>query len=363
MRQQLRNLFGILTVALAGPALAQGQSCGTPPPGTLQVLLTPAPDVAPGPGGPFIAGDPTLPPFWDKNLRVDIGFEYIQPYFSSRAVTLTVPVGVGGVLVGDSGNFSHNFAFVPRFGLAYEFSDLGFGVGASAKLLSLSGHDQRTINSVDGSGSLNVQSGVDIAAVNLLEGTKDIYLGDCKCFEDTCLADCSLVATLGARYSHVRQDYSASLTSGTNVGSLTATQSYDGFGLTTSLGSLCPLAGHFFLYSNVRGSILVGPNNRSTTVTVVVPAGATGSAGTVVTEDKTTFIGAAEVELGVAWSKELPPATPAPTHTGSLLWFKAGFVGQLWGDLGLLSATNQPQNFSHSDLLLLGFTVIAGIDF
>jgi hypothetical protein len=50
-------------------------------------------------------------------------------------------------------------------------------------------------------------------------------------------------------------------------------------------------------------------------------------------------------------------------QTAPLLWFKVGWVGQIWGDLGLLSATNQPQSFSHSSLFLQGFSVLAGIDF
>lgn len=366
MKSRLASLLGVFAmVALADRALAQSANCTPLPSGPVQVLLTPVAPAGDGPPGPFLVADPNLPPLFDKNLRIDIGFEYLQPYFSGRAVTLTVPTSPNGAgLVAESGNFSHNFAFVPRFDLNYDFPDLGFGAGASAKLIDLSGHLQRSINSTAGSAVLNVQSGVDIVSANLLEGTKEFVLGDWECFQDSCLADCAFVTTLGARYSHVRQDYTASLASGPNTGTLSATQSYNGFGLTSSIGNLCPLVGHFFLYGSARGSVLVGPNNRSTSVTIMAAGSAANSTGAIVTEDKTTFMGVGEFELGIAWSKSLPPAQPTtPGHTGLLLWFKVGWVGQIWGDLGLLSATDRPQNFSNSSLFLQGFSVLAGVDF
>jgi hypothetical protein len=333
---------------------------------TLEPVGNAGPLLAPGavPGGPLLTPEPGPLNFFGHVLKIDFGFEYIQPRFSHRAVTLAVPTSAGAPLLADSGNFSQSFAFVPRFGVDYEFPDLGFGVTASGRLLSISGHLQRALSSTAGSGTLNAQSSVDIAAVNLLEGTRLLYLGDAPCFKETCLEDSTVQFTLGARYSYVRQDYTASLASGPNVASLTATQLFNGFGITSSTGLLQPLFRDFFLYSTARGSVLVGPNNRSSSSSVVVPGSPGASSAATATEDKTSFIGVGEFELGIAWGKPLTrSAAVAAQANAPLLWFRVGWVGQIWGNLGLLSTTDRPQDFSHASLFLQGFSLLAGIDY
>jgi len=43
-----------------------------------------------------------------------------------------------------------------------------------------------------------------------------------------------------------------------------------------------------------------------------------------------------------------------------MIWFKLGYVAQVWGDVGLTSAgTGQP--FRDGDLFLQGFTCQAGV--
>jgi hypothetical protein len=316
--------------------------------------------------GPLLVGEPGAgQPLENSNiLRVDIGFLYLQPYFSDRAVTLAVPTAGGSFLLGDTGNITHNFALAPRLGLDYLMRDLGVGIGASAQFLSITGNLERTLNSTAGTGLLNVQSNVDLVTATFLEGSKLITLDRWQCFQDKFLEDCSLLVTLGGRYAYVSQNYSASLTSGPNVGALSATQSFNGLGLTSSLGGLCPLVRDFYLYSNVRGSILVGPNDRSTSVTVVAPGNPAATSATVVTENKTDFIGVGEFEVGFGWGWAVRRnSAVSASQTGTLLWFRLGWVGQVWGDLGLLSATGQPQDFSSGSLFLQGFSLLAGIDY
>jgi hypothetical protein len=46
------------------------------------------------------------------------------------------------------------------------------------------------------------------------------------------------------------------------------------------------------------------------------------------------------------------------------VWFKTGFVGQLWGNVGLLKISDPGGNqFSDGLLLLLGFTVQIGVQY
>jgi hypothetical protein len=82
------------------------------------------------------------------------------------------------------------------------------------------------------------------------------------------------------------------------------------------------------------------------------------------TEDRTAFIGVGEFEVGIAWGTPLTRSVaPGAEQTAPLLWFKVGWVGQIWGDLGLLSPRDRRQAFSHASLFLQGFTLLAGLDF
>ena len=338
-----------------------------PPPGTVQVVLTPV-GGEPGPP-PLAAADGTLPGIFPNNLRVDVGFEYVRPDFPSRAVTLVVPTGVNSsfaTLAGD-GNVSFDFGFVPKISVDYQFADLGFGATASGKLNSFSGHLTRTIDAAAGSANLTANSTVNLAVANLVEGSKYLPLDRFACFENTCLEDTVVLATLGSRYSHVAQDYTANLSSGANSSTLTAHQDWDGFGLTTSLSVLQPLPADFFLYGVSRGSFLVGTNNRNSVSAVVVSGNAAASSSTKVTENKTEFIPVGEFEVGVAWGAPLFPkqaeALAAAGTAGPLGWVKAGLIADLWGGLGLLSSAQRPHEFSDSSLFLFGFSVMAGVEF
>jgi hypothetical protein len=72
-----------------------------------------------------------------------------------------------------------------------------------------------------------------------------------------------------------------------------------------------------------------------------------------------------ERQVGLASGLHLARATTNPTPiTAPLLWFKVGCVGQLWGNVGLLHINDAVGNqFSDSNLLLLGFTVRLGLNY
>src|SRR5438445_8059928 len=91
--------------------------------GAVQVMLEPLA----GPPGAAVTGpvlqDAALPGWFMGNVKADIGFNYLRPLWGSHATRLALPPGAVASFspVGDGGNLSEEFAFVPKFGLEYDF--------------------------------------------------------------------------------------------------------------------------------------------------------------------------------------------------------------------------------------------------
>ncbi|GEM_PF-4504878 len=340
----------LLVGVCSAPAAAQTVATVTAP-GQQQVFLVPLDDQA-----LFISEAVNTA----RTFKADIGFDYLQPWFSTRSTSLKVPTPKGGSVLGGTDNVANDFAFIPSLNLAYQFDDLGFGIAASGKLMNLTGKLIRNVQSDDGNGNLIVNSSLDIAVANLVEAVVPFDLTGMRCLGDSFLGDFAFVATIGARYVHVRQHYDAALTVGdaaaTNSGTLVANQLYNGFGLTSSLTALYPLSERVALYSNTRASILVGNDQRDSTIKVV-------KSNTTVVENRTLFMPTGEIEIGVAYGMPLPHKGP-PQSVAPLLWFKTGLVGQAWGDIGLLHVNDQMgSQFKDSHLFLYGFSVQVGLDY
>jgi Legionella pneumophila major outer membrane protein precursor len=369
-----------LWLSHAGPAAAQFQVLD---PGTVNHPALGGVGVTAGLGGPFAAtliaeggppgsqaftDDPLAPELFGPNFHIGLGFEYLRPHYTNRATTLVVPPGAAAAfpIRGALGDVTNNFAFVPRFGIEYIFPDTaGFGIGASGKLFTLQGDLRRTVTGSAGSGVLNAENTLSIGSANVLEGLIRFPLNRMECFQDCSLEHVTLLGSIGGRYGYVRQDFTSSLTSGANLASLTATQDFTGFGITGSLGTLCPLGEkqRFALYGLARGSLLVGQNNRTSTFSTVI-AGDGSTAGQL-TERRSQLIPVGEFELGASWGLPLGKRTalgaaPMPP----VVWLRAGWITQIWGGLGLLSpppnSTLQGATFSGAPLLLYGFTIQVG---
>jgi hypothetical protein len=296
-------------------------------------------------------------------IRADIGFDYIQPLFSNRSVSQVIP-GATGPVGGGVHNFSNDFTFLPRLALQYDFADLGFGLAASAKLLEITGKLHRELTlTPGGTASVDANGLVDVAAANVIEATRQIDLGDTWCFGGSCLQDTLLLLTGGGRYAYVHQNYSSTLVAGGGQNVLTANQEFTGFGITGSVNTISQLFGNFVFYTNTRGSFLLGTNDRTSSIAIVAPSAQ--SSGVKATDNRTLVVPSLEWEAGIGYGLDL-----ARTHdlavplTAPLLWFKTGFVGQLWGNVGLLKINDASSNqFTDSLLLLLGFTVQIGLDY
>jgi Legionella pneumophila major outer membrane protein precursor len=303
-------------------------------------------------------------PAWGA-IKADIGFDYLQPHFTGRSTTLAVPAPKGGSVLGSTDNVSNDFAFVPRFGVEYDFSDLGFGVATGVKMSSLSGKLVRNVQSSAGNGNIIANGALDMAIVNLVEAVMPFQLDETRFCRCAFLNDCLFEGTVGSRYAHVRQHYDANLTvsdGGTaSTGSLIANQLYDGFGLTTSLTTLYPLTNQLALYNVVRGSLLIGNNQRDSSINITAPM--TPAVSAVVTENRTQLVPAGELEVGFLYGVPMPHRGPQQS-VAPLLWVKAGLVGQMWGDIGLLRINDaKGSQFSDNHLFLYGFTVQVGLDY
>ena len=321
------------------------------------------------PGSQEFVEDSLAGSLFGDNLRVDLGFEYLRPHYTNRATTLIVPPNAAAAFPvrGALGDLTHDFAFIPRFGIQYSFpNSAGFGVGASGKLFTLQGDLRRTVTGPTGSGVLNAENSVSIGSANVLEGLLRFDLSKLEWCQDTMFENLTLLGSIGGRYAYVRQDFTASLTSGTNLTSLTATQDFTGFGVTGSIGSLYLLgeARRVGIYTISRGSLLAGRNNRTSTFSTVLDAG--GSTSGQATERVTKLLPVGEFEIGLSYGLPLRKRAAAAALP-PVLWFRTGAVAQVWGGMGLMeppvNATLRNGSFSDSSLVLYGFTVLAGFSY
>jgi len=301
-------------------------------------------------------------PVWGV-IKADIDFLFLQPVFPSRAVTLNVPTPAGGAVLGHSSNLSNDFTFNPGFEIGYQFKNTGFGIQATGRLLHLTGRLERTIHdSATGAiAQASANATVDLGIVNPIEGFVEFALADWKECHHPYLAETTFVFTLGGRYAHVNQVYTSTVvTAPDHQGTLAANQTFDGFGPTSSIMGIYPVAERWALYSNVRGSLLIGENARNSSITVAAPG---ANLARKLTEESTDVIPTIEFEAGVMYGIPLNRPGPSP-NLAPLLWVKTGFVGQIWGDLGLLPITEANGNrFSDSSLMLFGFSVQIGLDY
>lgn len=295
-------------------------------------------------------------------IKGDLDFLFLQPLFPGRAVRLQVPTP-GGVVIGDTSDLSNDFAFSPGFEVGYQFRNTGFGVQVTGRLLHLTGGVDRTLHDSAGAvvAQASARSTVDLGVVNPIEGFVAVPLSEFAHCDHPYLGESSFVFTLGGRYAHVQQHYTTTVVTGpSHQGSLTSTQTFDGFGLTSSVMGVYPVKERWALYSNVRGSILIGDNNRQSSVTIVAPG---ANSATRASEDATEFVPVGEFEVGLMYGIPLNRPGPSP-NLAPLLWVKTGLVAHVWGELGLLNINNAPgHQFEDSPLWLVGFSLQIGLDY
>lgn len=195
---------------------------------------------------------------------------------------------------------------------------------------------------------------------------QDLPLGgslcDCALFDKLHLRDTTVGLGLGTRYSSIRQIYQGKLLLSNNDNSTVgAQQDFIGFGLTSAVSVIYPLDRGFSLFSNTRGSVLIGPNHKVSTATANVAGSAAPSIS--LEETRTDVIPVGELEMGIEWGKMIGQGQPAQGQVkGTLVWVRAAVVGQIWGNVGFLSATNNQPSFKDRPLYLAGFSLMFGLE-
>jgi len=301
--------------------------------------------------------------------NIEIGFDYIRPYWSFRDFTLAVPAASAGgfPLLGDVGHVDEHFALAPRLNYRYDVSDI-FAVKATGAFMNLSGHLDRTVTAADGSvGSLTANSSMTIITATFPEiSTRffydEIFAGRRRShLHWQCLDDLIIDLSLGTRYSSIEQNYTGTLSNtvagGNNQTTRYSHQSFKGVGFTTGLNFTLPVKENWLLFNNLRGSVLFGENAKDSTLAVTL-AGVPGVSSSI-SQSKTEVIPVGEMELGLQWVREFGDLN-RPDIPPALFTVRIGMTGQIWGNVGPLSA-GSAQAFRTSNLFLVGAHIMVGL--
>jgi hypothetical protein len=298
-----------------------------------------------------------------EGFNIAVGFDFLQPSWSNDSFQQLLPGTTAALFPGlnlDS-TVDHDYGLSPRIDVGLALGDSEYGISAGVNTINLSGSVRQNTACMATNDSIDAQSAINILSVNLPEVSRVISL---DIYEDDQIDDAMFELRVGARYSAINQLFTAALRQGSGSAVTSSSfQDFRGVGLTAAGNLSLPVTNSLWLYGNSRGSMLLGRNERQANYSVLV-AGAggvpvAGTASNTVTEDKTDIIPVGEFEGGFVWDLA-EQFSDEESASGNMVWFKLGYVAQVWGDVGLTSAgTGQP--FRDGSLFLQGFTVQAGV--
>ncbi len=298
-----------------------------------------------------------------EGFNIAVGFDFLQPSWSNDSFKQLLPGTTAALFPGlnlDS-TVDHDYGLSPRIDVGLALGDSEYGISAGVNTVNLSGSVRQNTAGMSSNDSIDAQSAINILSVNLPEVSRVIPL---DIYEDDQIDDGIFELRVGARYSAINQLFTAALRQGSGSAVTTSSfQDFRGVGLTAAGNLSLPVTNSLWLYGNSRGSMLLGRNERQANYSVlVVDAGGApiaGTASSTVTENKTDIIPVGEFEAGIVWDLA-EQFCDEGSEPGNMIWFKLGYVAQVWGDVGLTSAgTGQP--FRDGDLFLQGFTCQAGV--
>lgn len=298
-----------------------------------------------------------------EGFNIAVGFDFLQPSWSNDSFKQLLPGTTAALFPGlnlDS-TVDHDYGLSPRIDVGLALGDSEYGISAGVNIVNLSGSVRQNTAGMSSNDSIDAQSAINILSVNLPEVSRVIPL---DIYEDDQIDDAIFELRVGARYSAINQLFTAALRQGSGSAVTTSSfQDFRGVGLTAAGNLSLPVTNSLWLYGNSRGSMLLGRNERQANYSVlVVDAGGApiaGTASSTVTENKTDIIPVGEFEAGIVWDLA-EQFFDEGSEPGNMIWFKLGYVAQVWGDVGLTSAgTGQP--FRDGDLFLQGFTCQAGV--
>lgn len=298
-----------------------------------------------------------------EGFSIAVGFDFLQPSYSNDSFKQLLPGATAALFPGlnlDS-TVDHDYGLSPRLDVGLALGDSEYGISAGVNTVNLSGSVRQNTAGMASNDSIDAQSAINILSVNFPEVSRVIPF---DIYEDDQIDDAIFELRVGGRYSAINQLFTAALRQGSGSAVTTSSfQDFRGVGLTAAGNLSLPVTNSFWLYGNTRGSMLLGRNERQANYSVLVVDGAgaptAGTASSTVTEDKTDIIPVGEFEAGVVWDLA-EQFSDEGSEAGNMVWFKLGYVAQVWGDVGLVSAgVGQP--FRDGDLFLQGFTCQAGV--
>ncbi|MFT5328918.1 MAG: hypothetical protein ACI8P0_006836, partial [Planctomycetaceae bacterium] len=298
-----------------------------------------------------------------EGFNIAVGFDFLQPSWSNDSFQQLLPGTTAALFPGlnlDS-TVDHDYGLSPRIDVGLALGSSEYGISAGVNTVNLSGSVRQNTAGMATNDSIDAQSAINILSVNLPEVSRVIPL---DIYEDDQIDDAIFELRVGARYSSINQLFTAALRQGSGSAVTSSSfQDFRGVGLTAAGNLSLPVTNSLWLYGNSRGSMLLGRNERQANYSVLVAgaggAPAAGTASNTVTEDKTDIIPVGEFEGGFVWDLA-EQFCDEDSDPGNMVWFKLGYVAQVWGDVGLTSAgTGQP--FRDGSLFLQGFTVQAGV--
>jgi len=298
-----------------------------------------------------------------EGFNIAVGFDFLQPSWSNDSFRQLLPGSTAALFPGlnlDS-TVGHDYGLSPRIDVGLASGDSEYGISAGVNTVNLSGSVRQNTAGMASNDSIDAQSAINILSVNLPEVSRVIPL---DIYEDDGIDDAIFELRVGTRYSAINQLFTAALRQGSGSAVTTSSfQDFRGVGLTAACNLSLPVTNSLWFYGNSRGSMLLGRNERQANYSVLVAdTGGTPSVGTAsstVTENKTDIVPVGEFEGGIVWDLA-EQFCDEGLERGNMIWFKLGYVAQVWGDVGLTSAGTDLL-FRDGDLFLQGFTCQAGI--
>jgi hypothetical protein len=242
-----------------------------------------------------------------------IGAYYMVPVFESNPAYVTL----NGTAFGTQ-SFNHDFEVAPLATLGYTGLN---GWGVRGRVFTFDGDGTNTSSPSVGTTiipagpSLGTVLGAGDAVVASSNLSLDVY--DFEATYTWSNGPWSWLASAGARYVDLSQDYNLSIVSGgVATNTVTGTSSFKGAGPTFSFEARRQLANPALaLYGTVRGSILFGSGEQTSAT-----SGA-GFGAFTTTANQTDVLSIGEMEIGGEWGKDFGRYR---------LFTQLGFVGQVW---------------------------------
>lgn len=292
-------------------------------------------------------------------LTADVGFAALFPYWKNNAAFVVVPAGripTTGIV-----DFDYDAQFVPQVRLGVEGSNgVGFRIGWWG---FVNADRQATLGNLQIASAAPLGLGINtLRPIDGMQASSDLHMNvwDFELTEKTHVGAWWLLFSGGIRYAHVSQNYVALLSdnAGTTLQGVFSGHHFDGAGPTASFNARRWVDGTpFYLYGDVRGSLLFGTSEQSAFV----------GTGSRLLNTQQAFSAAdamlpvAEMELGIGWTQSMG-STQAFAQAGLLAqaWFDAGNASRdtlVSGPAAATSATVDPT------LGLFGFTMRVGVNY